>query len=276
VATLVAEDAAHHATDPYAHYRPAALGWLGTALAQVGRFREAVAHAEEALRLTTDTRPYDVLRALHCLGLVHYLQGDTAAAQPYFEREVALAETTDNQSWLAAAYSGLGRTLARAGRGEEAVGLLERSVALEWAGTGVAPRHRMRQLGEVYLAAGRVEEALAQGRKVLEELARRGEPTGGDATEALALVGAALAAREPPDLEGAEAHYREALEQATRLGSAPLVARCHLGLGRLHRRRDDLGQAREHLDTALTALNEMGMTLWVEQAEREREALTNG
>jgi DNA-binding SARP family transcriptional activator len=277
VATLIAEDGpANHGAGPYAHLRPAAVAWLGTALAEVGRFAEAVAHAEEALRLATDTRPDDVLRALHCLGLVHYLQGDTAAARTLFEREVALALTTDNQGWLGAAYAGLGRTLARAGRGEEAVELLERAVAMERAGTGGAPPNRIRQLGEAYLAAGRVDEALARGREALTELARRGEARGGNAAGGLELVGAALAALEPPDVEGAEAHYREALEHATRLGLRPLAARLHLGLGRLHRQQGDLGRAQEHLETALAALNEMRMTLWTEQAEREQEALTNG
>jgi hypothetical protein len=60
------------------------------------------------------------------------------------------------------------------------------------------------------------------------------------------------------------------------VGLAPLVACCHLQLGRLHRRRGDLGQAREHIGTALAALKRMGMTLWAEQAEREREAIVGG
>ena len=81
---------------------------------------------------------------------------------------------------------------------------------------------------------------------------------------------------EPPDLAGAEAHYREALELATPLGLAPLVACCHLGLGQVDRRRGEARRAREHLDIALAALNRMGMTPWAEQAEREREVLAGG
>jgi hypothetical protein len=75
---------------------------------------------------------------------------------------------------------------------------------------------------------------------------------------------------------GAEEHYLEALAGATRLCLRPLAACCHLGLGRLHRRRGESGQARDHLDTALGVLREMGMTLWAEQAERERAALVGG
>jgi hypothetical protein len=49
----------------------------------------------------------------------------------------------------------------------------------------------------------------------------------------------------------------------------PLVAHCHLGLGKLYRRTDKREQAREHLATATTMYREMGMTYWLEQAEAE-------
>jgi hypothetical protein len=48
----------------------------------------------------------------------------------------------------------------------------------------------------------------------------------------------------------------------------PLVAHCHLGLGKLSRRIDQREQAREHL-TAAAMYHEMGMTHWLEQAEAE-------
>ena len=47
----------------------------------------------------------------------------------------------------------------------------------------------------------------------------------------------------------------------------PLLAHCHVGLGKLYRRTDKREDAREHLTTATTMYREMGMTYWVEQAE---------
>jgi hypothetical protein len=47
----------------------------------------------------------------------------------------------------------------------------------------------------------------------------------------------------------------------------PLVAHCHLGLGKLYRHTDKREQAREHLTTATTMDREMGMTYWLEKAE---------
>ena len=55
------------------------------------------------------------------------------------------------------------------------------------------------------------------------------------------------------------------------LGMRPLVAHCHLGLGKLYRRTGKREQAQEHLTTATTMYREMDMRFWLEQAEAEAE-----
>jgi hypothetical protein len=49
----------------------------------------------------------------------------------------------------------------------------------------------------------------------------------------------------------------------------PLVADCHLGLGKLYRRTGKHEPAQEHLTTAVTMYREMDMRFWFEQAEAE-------
>jgi len=49
----------------------------------------------------------------------------------------------------------------------------------------------------------------------------------------------------------------------------PLIAHCHLGLGKLYRRTGTREQAQEHLATATTMYREMDMRFWLEQAETE-------
>ena len=49
----------------------------------------------------------------------------------------------------------------------------------------------------------------------------------------------------------------------------PLIAHCHLGLGKLDRRTGKREQAQEHLITATTMYRGMGMTYWLETAESE-------
>jgi len=73
-------------------------------------------------------------------------------------------------------------------------------------------------------------------------------------------------------VDAGKAHYDAALTLAEELGMRPLVAHCHLGLGKLYRRTDKREQAREHLATATTMYREMGMTYWLHEAEAEMKA----
>jgi len=54
----------------------------------------------------------------------------------------------------------------------------------------------------------------------------------------------------------------------------PLVAHCHLGLGKLYRRTGKREQAQEHLATATTMHREMGMQFWLARAETEMAELS--
>jgi hypothetical protein len=71
------------------------------------------------------------------------------------------------------------------------------------------------------------------------------------------------------DAESAETNYRKALALAEPRGMRPLVAHCHLGLGKLYRRTGQREQAQEHLTVATTMYREMDMRFWLEQAETE-------
>jgi hypothetical protein len=86
---------------------------------------------------------------------------------------------------------------------------------------------------------------------------------------ALYLLGEIAAHRESNAVEEAGSYYRQALGLASDLGMRPLVAHCHLGLGKLYRRTVQRQQAQEHLTTATTMYREMDMRFWLEQAEGE-------
>ena len=64
-----------------------------------------------------------------------------------------------------------------------------------------------------------------------------------------------------------------AMTLAEELEMRPLVARCHLGLGALYRRRGTPSEVREHLARAMTMFREMHMALWLERTDRELQAL---
>jgi tetratricopeptide (TPR) repeat protein len=60
--------------------------------------------------------------------------------------------------------------------------------------------------------------------------------------------------------ELAEAHYRQALALAEELGMRPLVAHCHLGLGKLYARIGRRAETRAALSAAVN-LSPCGRTL---------------
>jgi hypothetical protein len=69
--------------------------------------------------------------------------------------------------------------------------------------------------------------------------------------------------------EAAESYYQDAMRLPGELGMRPLVAHCHLGLGKLYHRTDKREQAQEHLATATTMYRDMGMTYWLQKIEAE-------
>ena len=75
-------------------------------------------------------------------------------------------------------------------------------------------------------------------------------PTGSGGTPRGSRVTSAQSAR----LADAGGHYRDALALAEELEKRPVAAHCHLGLGKLYRRRGKREQAREHQTTATTLL----------------------
>jgi tetratricopeptide (TPR) repeat protein len=150
----------------------------------------------------------------------------------------------------------------------EAVLLIEEAIT-RWSAFGrVANRARhLWLLAAAYLASNRPDDA----RKVVEEavkVARRHGERGNEA-EALRILGECSAAGARPDPTTARQSLTQALVLAEELGMRPLVAHCHLGLGKLYRRTVKREQAPEHLTVATTMYREMGMTYWLEQAQTE-------
>ena len=71
----------------------------------------------------------------------------------------------------------------------------------------------------------------------------------------------------------AEAHYGAAMALASELGMRPLVAHCHLGLGKLYRRAGKRLQAKEQLITSMSMFREMDMGFWLQKAEAELQVI---
>jgi hypothetical protein len=109
---------------------------------------------------------------------------------------------------------------------------------------------------------------MAQAHEVAERASRRAREhrERGSEAGAVRLLGEIALRCED---SAAEEHFHVALALSGQLGMRPLVAHCHLGLGKLYRRTDDAAKAHEHLSAACTMYREMGMTFWLEKAEAE-------
>jgi tetratricopeptide (TPR) repeat protein len=126
---------------------------------------------------------------------------------------------------------------------------------------------RIAQLSEACILAGRMEEAADFAARALD-FARQYDERGNQAW-ALRVLGEVGLRRVPLQSEKAEDDYRQALALAEEFGMRPLVAHCHLGLGKLYRRIGKRQEAQKHLATATSMYREMGMAYWLEKAETE-------
>jgi class 3 adenylate cyclase/tetratricopeptide (TPR) repeat protein len=244
-------------------------GWLAYTLADLGEFEEGIARGREGLRMGEALgQPFSVAHCHWGLGYLHAVKGDLSEAVHLLETGLALCRECDVVLMVSVLASGLGWAYAVSGRLDE--GLLLAGEGL----TGFAKLgfHPMEALGAVQSAAAlglanRLNEARAVAERALA-LARARSQRGFEA-EALRLLGDIAARSEPQRARAAEDHHREAMALAEELGMRPLVAHCHLGLGKLYWRTGKREQAQEYLTTATTMYRDMGMTYWLERLESE-------
>jgi len=208
-----------------------------------------------------------------CLGLgsLHLLKGDLPQAIPVLERAVGFCRRWTIPAWFPTAASSLGYAYVLSGRLGDGVPLLRDAIdqaARMRIGYDDAPT--LAWLSEALLLDGRPHEAVSLAQRELDRSRQRGHR--GHEAYGLRILAEVAAHLDPPDVETAKGYYDQALTLATELGMRPLVARCHLGLGKLYRRTGEQGQAQEHLTTAASMYREMDMWYWLEKAEAEMGA----
>jgi hypothetical protein len=81
------------------------------------------------------------------------------------------------------------------------------------------------------------------------------------------VSGTSRAHTDPPEVTKGEAHYREGLMLAEKLGMHPLLAHCHYGLGILYAKIDRPELACAELSTATALYRTVDMALWLTRAE---------
>ena len=245
----------------------ASRSFLTFSLAECGAFAEGRAPAEEGVRIAEAAdHPFSRVMAYRTVGFRSLCQGDLHQAISVLERALDLARGAHIRLLVSLVASFLGAAYALAGRTAEALPLLEQAVEQAVAmGFMLEYALQVTWLSEAYLLAGRLDEAYTQAQHALEF--SRAHKERGHEAYALRLLGELHMRREPPEVEPAEAHYRQALTLAEELGMRPLQAHCHLGLGTLYTRTGQQEQARAELSTAIALYRAMEMHFWLPQAE---------
>jgi class 3 adenylate cyclase/tetratricopeptide (TPR) repeat protein len=235
--------------------------------AELGTFVEGSALGGEGLRIAeVVNHPASLMMASWGIGLLALHQGDLPRALPLLERAVCICQEADLPVWFPRMAASLGAAYTLAGRVADAVPLLtqamEQTIATE---TVVYQALCHLSLGEAQMLAGHLEEAQALAEHALALARERQEQS--HQAYALRLLGEIAARREPPESDQAGDYYRQALVLGEELGMRPLVAHCHLGLGKLYATIGRRAEARAELSASIELYRVMDMTFWLPQAE---------
>ena len=245
-----------------------ARAFQAEALAALGRFDDALDAAADGLRMATDIAhlPSRAL-ASAMLGHVHVEHGDVDVAVPFLELGLSIGAENGFVHSSVAGGIYLAHALALRGRHEEGVATLGK--ALEAARGGYPLLNIWAKFGSlpaaVFLAAGRLAEARSEIERGLSLVTERHAL--GHRAALLSLQAELLTRTASTGLQQIADLWKEAINVALQMHMRPLVAHCHLGLGKLYRRTGDRERAQEHLTTATAMYREMDMRFWLEQAE---------
>ena len=247
--------------------------WLVWALARLGEFTRGAAQIEEMTRIaTTADQPLSLTVAIYTQGYLYVHQADFARAIPLLERSLALCRDWGFPAWFTNIASALGYAYAHSNRVDEGLELLQQAIdRTRSLGVMVSHANEVAWFAETNLMAGRIEEANTYVQTAIK-LARKYKERGNEA-EAIRLSGEVALRGRSFDVRAAAGCFRQALCLATDCEMKPTIARCHLGLGTLHRRAGDPEKAEEHLGTAVELFRELGMEFWLGEADRDLNAL---
>jgi tetratricopeptide (TPR) repeat protein len=247
--------------------------YLALALGERGEFVEAVVRCTEAIHIAEAAgHPYSVTAMYQRMGHLHLRRGDLHQATLTLEHALEVCQGVDSPPLFHAVNFTLGYAYALSGRSAEAIPLVEEAVnrpVISASNEGQSLRTIW--LSEAYLLAGREADARAAAQRALG-LARQHKERGHEAYT-LRLLGEIASREDPLDIEKAADHYRQALALAEALGMRPLIAHCHVGLGKLYRRIGNTQQSRTHLTDGVAMMLEMEMGLWLERAQTELKEL---
>ena len=241
------------------------LAYLSEIECLAGNWDEASRHAREARSWALQTGMRTLVLSVQLLLDAH--SGDLGAARRGAEEALDLVRAT-GALWTAIPILG-----AR-GLAELSAGDLDAAAKALAEATSLVSEQEIREPGygrteplaiEVDIRSGRLDVA----ERRLEVFEAEGRRLGRLWVLASASRGRALLAAARGDLDYAREIGLQALGTMEEMGRPFEVARTHLALGVIERRRRKKRLAREHLEAAAAGFDKLGARLWAEQARDE-------
>ncbi len=252
-------------------YYPAAMlrGRWASSLALRGEFDAAFGQGAEALRLAEAVdHPFTLAVVCWALSIAYEIRGRFEDAIRLAQRGLMVCRERHVPFLVPFLQGRLAGSIALSGDIAEGQRLLhEAQEAAQSIHSGAVLRSLFLTAVQMALLAGEVDRAIPMAAAALNHSRESGLRD----VEAVTLQLLAEITAAGPDATSAEGYYDAAIALAGELGLRPLVAHCHLGLGKLYRRTGKREQAQEHLTTATTMYREMDMRFWLEQAEADRD-----
>jgi len=248
--------------------------WLAQTSAQLGCFPEAKELAEEASRIAQQAYHASSLAFSNItLGFVDLLQGNVEPAITALEKSLTICDANNIQVFIPHIGSNLAYAYALVGRVGDAIPLIERiDDQSKLSRRKAAWALRLAWLGHASLLGQRIDKAREQAERAVALSVDSGER--GYEAWAHKLLGD-IAQQGASRLEDAFNHYNQSMALTTQLSMRPLQAHIHFGLGRLHRRENQIEQARAELSLALKFYGSMEMAFWEAAADREIKTLVD-
>ncbi len=247
--------------------------WLVRCLAQLGEFREAAHHVDEAMQTAVESKhPYSIVYACYGVGMFYLVKGEFDQSVLVLTRGLKVCDEAEIPVQRPLIGSCLGAAYAFLGRFDEALNLLERAVEHTESMRRLGGQAlRMALLSEAYMLAGRAVEAEALARRGLEMSVQTKDK--GSQASLLRVLGHIIASRDSLDAEEAAVTFNQALILAQELGMRPMQAHCHLGIGQVHLKAKNLVEARSEILEAANLYRRMSMPFWLLKAETWLDSL---
>ena len=229
---------------------------------------EGSVRGQEALHIAEKAdHPYSLAMARFTAGYLQLRKGEFDRAVALIEPGLTLCRAVEMPALLTQLLATQGYARVLQGRFAEGQSLLEESIEPSTFSRSAPFSFPLLFLGEAAFLARKDPEAAQTAQRALDQA--RGRCERGWEAWVLRLFGEIATHRDASEAVQAEGHYHEALALASELGMRPLIAHCHLGLGKLYERTGKREEAQEHLTTATTMYREMDMRFYLEQAETE-------